>query len=312
MNIDNFLAFLNEGEALLPCESLEARVINVTPEIAQKLIDSNFENNRNLKPLSVRRFAAMMAKGEFVAGSPIRVNVKDGVPILVDGQHRLTAVINSSIPTPFTLVLSTKGDVATEYAKLDTNMTPRSLSDAVRALDNGEVSNNAALATYAAACRLIASNFKHSELRAISKFDIYNLMKEYAHEIGVTHEWFGNLTPSARRAGDQGFGFYRSGVLSIALITARYANAAIAKNFWRNAWLDDGLRSADPRKRLADYLRFPQEHASQQAQIKTASIAVKCWNSFVAGEEILLLRMPATMAAISLTPYPKKNAPQNA
>ena len=306
MNIDTFLTALNEGVPLSPCGGLDARVFEVTPLLAQKLIDLNFENNRNMRRQAVKRFSNMIERGEFVAGSPIRVNVQNGKVVLVDGQHRLTAVIDCGIPTAFTLVMASNDGVAEEYAKLDTNMTPRSLSDAIRALDDGEVSSNAALATYAAACRLIAGNFNNVNLRTISKFEVYSLMREYAKEIGATHEWFGNLTPSARRAGDQGFGFYRSGVLAVAIVTARYANIAVAEDFWRKAWQDDMLRSADPRKRLAEYLRVPQEHASQQAQIKTASVAAKCWNSFVAGDDILLLRTPAVLPAIALTPYPRK------
>lgn len=64
-------------------------VVNVTPAIARRWLDSNINNRRKSQP-QVVRYAADMKSGDWVfTGDPIRFH-KSGT--LIDGQHRLSAI----------------------------------------------------------------------------------------------------------------------------------------------------------------------------------------------------------------------------
>lgn len=67
----------------------------VTPDQAAALLESN-ACNRNISPRDVNKYARAMAKGQWVdVGDPIRIST-DGR--LLDGQHRLTALVLAGIP----------------------------------------------------------------------------------------------------------------------------------------------------------------------------------------------------------------------
>lgn len=68
---------------------------NVTPEQAQKLLDSN-KNNRTLRGARVARYAADMRKGHWrITGETIRLDEKGE---LLNGQHRLESIVRSGVP----------------------------------------------------------------------------------------------------------------------------------------------------------------------------------------------------------------------
>jgi hypothetical protein len=79
-------------------------VIEVTPEMAQQWLDTRFDNERTLREGT--RVAAMVrdmqADRWYFTGDPIRFDSQTGR--LIDGQHRLTAVVQSGLPQPFAII----------------------------------------------------------------------------------------------------------------------------------------------------------------------------------------------------------------
>lgn len=65
----------------------------ITPEIAQKILTSN-THNRNLRPRLVTGYAADMAAGTWVENGETMKIADDGT--VIDGQHRLHAIVESS------------------------------------------------------------------------------------------------------------------------------------------------------------------------------------------------------------------------
>lgn len=73
---------------------MEVQVVTITPELAGRLLDAN-PRNRGIKNANLKRVAAAMEEGAWkVNGDTIRVDT-DGY--LLDGQHRLLAVVASGI-----------------------------------------------------------------------------------------------------------------------------------------------------------------------------------------------------------------------
>lgn len=74
---------------------MKLQVVRVTPEIAERWLKNNGKN-RNLSSIHAKRLAAVMAAGKWsLNGQTISF---DDQGRLLDGQHRLTAVIISGVP----------------------------------------------------------------------------------------------------------------------------------------------------------------------------------------------------------------------
>ena len=73
---------------------MKFEVIEVTPELANKWLELNV-NNRRIRAFQVKAFAEAMKRGEWaVTHQPIAIN---GTRLL-DGQHRLMALVQSGLP----------------------------------------------------------------------------------------------------------------------------------------------------------------------------------------------------------------------
>lgn len=80
--------------------AVASEVQTITPAIAAKMLEGN-ANNRALSEGRVRGLADAMTAGEWRVAQPI---ILDYNGRLVDGQHRLQAVIRSGVPTKFLVV----------------------------------------------------------------------------------------------------------------------------------------------------------------------------------------------------------------
>lgn len=86
---------------------VSAMVVNLTPELAQMLLDS-FGGNRKVSDLYVRRWVADMESDVWHIGPPLLVT-QDGQ--LIDGQHRCHAVIRLGRPVLMLVVVGVDPDV---------------------------------------------------------------------------------------------------------------------------------------------------------------------------------------------------------
>jgi hypothetical protein len=75
-----------------------AEIRTITPADAAKLLEQN-TSNRTLNKAAVNRYAAAMARGEWLVGNDAICIGKDG--LLLNGQHRLNAVALSGKPQQF-------------------------------------------------------------------------------------------------------------------------------------------------------------------------------------------------------------------
>src|SRR4051794_2644385 len=77
---------------------MEMKLVQVTPEIAREWLESN-HNNRPLRGDNVKALARDMRNDDWrLVGDPIRI---DRLGNLIDGQHRLAAVVDSGVTIPF-------------------------------------------------------------------------------------------------------------------------------------------------------------------------------------------------------------------
>lgn len=102
------------------------RIITITPDDAKTLLEKNFAHNRTVLKQRVAGYADDMARGEWkITGDPIRIDT-DGN--LIDGQHRLLAIIKAGVPIRTSFITGVDHSIV---RLIDTGRG-RSLKDALR------------------------------------------------------------------------------------------------------------------------------------------------------------------------------------
>jgi hypothetical protein len=84
---------------------MELQEIEITPKMAQEMLEYN-TCNRPLSKNTVIKYAGMMKLGEWYLSHQSIAFTEDekGRLVLVDGQHRLAAVIQSGVPVKFSVI----------------------------------------------------------------------------------------------------------------------------------------------------------------------------------------------------------------
>jgi hypothetical protein len=104
----------------------------VTPSYAQKLLDSNHVDQRNLKEYVVESYLRAMKSGLWSAGTGESVKFSAEKGELIDGQHRLTAVVRSKV-TVYMLFMT---GILEDNIKCIDNGASRNLGDVLRVTGN--------------------------------------------------------------------------------------------------------------------------------------------------------------------------------
>jgi hypothetical protein len=89
------------GTPIKGSDGLKGHVIIITPQLAKEILKHRKIRNRGTSTLHIHRLATAMKNGEWVIADPILVNC-DGS--LIDGQHRLKAVIQANLPIGFLVI----------------------------------------------------------------------------------------------------------------------------------------------------------------------------------------------------------------
>lgn len=93
---------IQTAESQSQTTSIEIYLATVTPELADELLQFEFENNRVISPHAVKLYSQKMQNDQWKISSPITFSEKGE---LIDGQHRLQAVTKSGQAVDFLVVL---------------------------------------------------------------------------------------------------------------------------------------------------------------------------------------------------------------
>lgn len=286
-------------------QGLVSYAVDVTPLVAQKLLELNFDHNRKLRKANVSDFAVLIENGEFFPGSQVRIGSHKGYYTLLDGQHRLTAIAQTGCPQPMVITvvdIQTATGVREDYARLDTNGQRRTMGDALFSLDAQDsiVFEHSKLTALGSAVRLLlgGNTLSSQSLKKVPKMAIYRWIKKNNEPISALRECVGTGMVGTTR------GIIKSPVLSVALATFECAPRDKAVGFWRQVVEDDGLGKSDPRKKLHEFLARPM--SGGKASLVAQAVTARCWNAYVSGKSMGNLDRSTAMPKIALTPYPRK------
>lgn len=124
---------------------MEIKVMEITPEIAKELLKNN-KSNRNIVQNAVNRYARDMEAGNWEQnGDTITIDEKGN---LTDGQHRLSAIVQSGVTVKMIVVSGIGFSATKDIGK------PRSVADSIKmqygisAMDNKVMGNLNMIAIY--------------------------------------------------------------------------------------------------------------------------------------------------------------------
>ncbi len=166
-----------------------SQVINITPELANSLLQRN-EMNRNLKVHQVAAYAAQMRQGNFKSMNGQTISIAGSLTTgkLIDGQHRLNAIIDAGVTLPFLVVTGLSNDV---IPTIDTG-AKRTVGDLfdMNGVTHGR-NLSACISTYAKLCsrndiekvRKVDSGLVEYKLTPDAIYNMYFTMQKDADEV---------------------------------------------------------------------------------------------------------------------------------
>jgi len=264
----------------------------------------NFDFNRRKKPQVVNNFAQIISDGSFAIGSMIRIAKNEtGEWVLVDGQHRLEAIVKANANVWLAVVVDERlANIA--YAGIDNVGTLRTSGDAVSSILGWTTKR---WTNTIGAASIIASNFARMYMlngNDKNLFQSANRKNELVADVMAKYKAeflaFSNVVADTS--------FLRSPSLAVHIIASHYA-PQIFWPYFNAALKDDMLAKNSPEKKLSELRNFSA--ANRDDRFRLLCYTVACWNAKFRGDEILRLpniftdKERATQVPKILgTPYP--------
>jgi len=280
----------------------DVTVETISPAEASALLtDTLYDDQRHLRGWYVHALAEEMRRGEFHLAPPITIGIlPDGSRLLLDGQHRLHALVeaNTTLQMPvITGRVASKAAAFQLYSNMDCGLA-RGAHDLAPELKHelGATTTREVTACWAAA-GLIGGHFAlASSYEARSRDWRLALVRAFRTDLSNMLSYI--------RAGDQETRrlLTRTPILAVATVTAHWCPEE-AESFWQSTAENDGLRRGDPRRALLDYLRG---HASVRARINVeARYAAAVWNAAQGKRTFERVSSRATVYPVDIdgTPY---------
>lgn len=267
-------------------------------EAEAMLVSYKYEHQRKPSKPWVKYLAEEMRAGTFDQSTTVRVSRVNGTGYLIDGQHRLMAVIESGLPQRFVIVENKESDpdrIADMYTRIDQNRK-RTTDERFRTLDLADRwgITPTQVNQLGAAVRLIHVGWSSTVTSVpLHQDDHLKLMDDYAS--AYADFLLVAMTSGGIKTRGILVALRRAATVSVGIITFRYSRdkyGDLVDKFWDGAINDDGVANSDPRK-------FANRHmnetgmiggtlVSNRSQIMTprasSRILAACFNDYVQGK----------------------------
>jgi hypothetical protein len=259
-----------------------AQLTSVTPKLAAQWLAKN-QHNRNVRTSVVNAYARDMIAGNWqVTGEALKFDTEGD---LIDGQHRLQAVIKADVTVTMLVV---RGIAATAQDVMDTG-AKRSASDAL------QLHGHANSTTLAAAARLALmldldsranadtrnrrsnSSFTNSEVKAY--VDRHPELHDGASKAAAFKKSI-DLNPS---------------VMAVAWTRLAAADPERAETFFDSIANNSTGGAGDPRSTLIKRLASARRNGERLSQGTQLALVIRAWNAWCRGERVTNLRIAASV-----------------
>ncbi len=263
--------------------TVTTKIEKVTPAVAEKYLDS-MKTNRKLSSQRVSQLAGQMREGLWIFdGSPLRFN-EDGE--LVDGQHRLWAIIEAEFTAEF-LVL--RGVERKAMATMDTGKS-RSFSD-ILGLNNPGLTDVTTVAAFVQLLYRWTEGRRGSALRGSGGsqniipnsvlLDFFTQNKQ--HIIDVS---------SQSRSKPYRIRGIASSVIALSIWEFEQLDAADMADFYTKLSTGAGLEEDSPILALRNYITRAMTGADKRSVVESdlaLALLFKAWNAYRDGSPVRAL-----------------------
>lgn len=243
--------FVNENPGASSPEDLplvqllrHGREVVVSPSLATRILNEcRYQHQRSLREWRIAYHVGEMKHDRFRQGRQISLALVDGRLILINGYHRLTAVVRSGRPAAFMIEVvpvNTEGDVMGVYATYDVGGGERSiLETAGGMLDQTELSKPQ-MSALLRAVQIISTGFHRPNVNEHATILYSRIARNNAANAwhGVAERYFTLVSGATRQVK---VALYRQPVVAAALMTLQYQPEK-AETFWQGLAMDDDWR----------------------------------------------------------------------
>lgn len=246
-------------------------------------LQQRYIHQRNLSPLQLQALKTAMVEGTFSPVNAIMFAQVGNENALVNGQHTLTAVVETGSSYTMPVVqyhCDTEEERAQLYYRID-KQRRRNLGDSTRSLELSSSLNltPTQITITVAAFRHIKGNWGvNRNIYGILNDDrAISMLPYWRDDVAGVYDAITPCTSDERRM------VLRKAVFSVALVTMHYCRDK-AFDFWRQVAQDDGLERYDPRKTIRIWL---QEKASSRSDYRAGVLdnevsraVALAWNAY--------------------------------
>lgn len=250
--------------------SLQVAVETITPNIADHLLKMN-KNNRSVKPGRVRRYSYALANNEWqLNGETIKIGADGRV---LDGQHRLLAIIDSGVPMT-TLVVRNAAD--TVFRTIDTGVN-RNAGDT---LQIEGYPNSRVLAAAAFGYIAIERGGDFSGVNVTTK-TIEQTIEDHPLIVPITQLF---ISCKAKRVTP-------AYAISVCTVGAELHSVDDAQEFLQTLTEGTGLQKNNSIWLLRERLMADKANTkSHLTRVQRTAITIKAWNYYIQRKPMTILR----------------------
>jgi hypothetical protein len=255
--------------------------VEVSAQDASTILDTApFKLQRTLRPSHIETLIQAIRNNHFDQHTILKIAVLGGIPILVDGQHRLHAIRASHQAQHAWMLLiecSSQDEVRSMYIHTDIGKT-RTIMDGLKASGVAEEINCAEVLVRRGmqAMRLLGAGFDYQTYRknVPDRDELFARVLEWQDQLVATEEITAGSNRIIRRA------LSNQPTLGVMLVTLRWASRQ-AYEFWMKVSQADNLVSRTPAHTLFTHLGSTRVNDENTA-IYAKRVAA-CWNAHIAG-----------------------------
>lgn len=281
-------------------------VQRVTPKIATEWLESRqYDYQRPINKRRVQQYARQMTDRQWLI-SDIKFAIVGGEKKLINGNHRLHAVVESRTIQTFTIteIVCTPQEAADHYAKTDRGGA-RTTVDTFRTLEAEQVLgiNRKQVNAAGAAVKTILADFVSHNRGDVPDYRLWQEMLVYKYQIRDYFQVFVGATGDIRSA------WLRSPVAALGIVVLHY-RPKMATDYLRGVAFDDGLHIGDPRKLAHRHLITTTMASSSQSRLKRIThnyhsrYLANTWNAYCEGRTLTSTNVRNELAPIRIVGTP--------
>lgn len=295
----------------------------VTPAEARHMLDTmKYTNQRPVRWSKVEDYANEILSGTFRELTQIFIAVYHGQYVILDGQHRLNAVVKADKSYLFAIVqkeVNSEDEMSHIYSTTDQGLR-RTAGDVYGAHALGQEFGlgKTMLDAFGAGIKFMVNGCQ--TMNAVIRYDtVIPYMRIYAQFL----QRYQDITTEAAPAQSMYAQCKRSSTIAIALLSLRFSTPKAEQagkpnavhDFWLGTLKDDGLHQGDPRKAANQHLTLTRTTASRTAQqryIVSQSYSVRylgsCLNAYIKGESLRYAKVFDESAPLNIYGVPSDPA----